>query len=406
VLVLLCSSPACLARETQRLRVNVTGGVLNIVSEWGNKCLDLPGGNTNNGNLLQIWDCNGMTNQQWLFDSGSWRIQYGGDSGKCIDALGWSANGGAGTKLGLWDCNGRDSQSWGYDSNLHTVYLAHSADRSNASNANLCMDLIGGLNEDGTQIQVWNCNEHTNQAWDIRSAGPSPGPSPGPAPGPHSLSVSSMTITLSGMVAGSQNALVTYPTNPSQGQTFPLISFAHGTDAPPHVYQSLFNTVASYGFVIVAVEGFARGESLTGWKDVLHAIELCQSGGCHGTPFSYTNTGAIGLLGHSMGGGYVTAIASDGGHNIVCGASLHGSPCGRYHTEGPVIPMLYTAGSRDYIVPASVVQSVTRTCKNKCDYQLIQGVGHFPIGSSEATMVAKYLQGCVYHGRMANVTIV
>jgi len=172
-LLLLCFSSACLAAEMQRLRLNVTGGLLNIVSEWGNKCLDLPGGSTNNGNLLQIWDCNGMTNQQWLFDSGSWTIRYGGNSGKCIDALEWSGNGGAGTKLGIWDCNGHDSQSWGYDSNMKTIYLAHSADRSNA---NLCMDLIGGATQDGTQIQVWGCNGHTNQAWDIRGAGPSPGP--------------------------------------------------------------------------------------------------------------------------------------------------------------------------------------------------------------------------------------
>lgn len=178
VLLLSCSS-VFLAAETERLRLNVTGGVITIVSDWAeNKCLDLPEGKTDNGNMLQIWDCNGMTNQQWLFDSGSWRIKYAGDSGKCIDALGWGGSGGAGTQLGIWDCNGHDSQSWGYDSNLKTIYLAHSADRANA---NLCMDIDGGQKGDGTRIQVWDCNLHTNQAWDIRGGGQSPSPGPGPS---------------------------------------------------------------------------------------------------------------------------------------------------------------------------------------------------------------------------------
>jgi len=146
---------------------------------------------------------------------------------------------------------------------------------------------------------------------------------------------------------------------------------------------------------------------------VLHAIEVCRDGSAYpkghpGTkvqPLESVNFNAVGLLGHSMGGGYVTALASDGGNNLICGASLHGAPCGRYHKEAPVIPMLYTAGSADRIVPPSVVQSVVRTCQSKCDYELIQGVAHFPISSGEATMAAKYLHGCIY-GLSANITVV
>merc|ERR1719502_669585 len=117
-----------------------TAGAITIVSEWSGKCLDLPGGSTTNGNLLQIWNCNGLGNQRWFFNPGSWRIQYAGNPEKCIDALG---GGKYGTKLGIWDCNGHSSQKWGYDAKMKTIYLASSAD------ASLCMDLAGGQKGDG-----------------------------------------------------------------------------------------------------------------------------------------------------------------------------------------------------------------------------------------------------------------
>ncbi|MCB5178919.1 ricin-type beta-trefoil lectin domain protein [Streptomyces antimicrobicus] len=40
-----------------------TSGFYNPVSR---KCLDVPGGRTDNGNQLQIWDCNGSKAQRWL----------------------------------------------------------------------------------------------------------------------------------------------------------------------------------------------------------------------------------------------------------------------------------------------------------------------------------------------------
>jgi hypothetical protein len=141
-------------------------GAISIVSEWSRKCLDLQGGSTANGNLLQIWDCNGLANQKWFFNPGSWRIQYAANPDKCIDALG---GGKYGTSLGIWDCNGRSSQQWGYDAKMRTIYLASSAD------ASLCMDLSGGQKDNGAEIQSWGCNGHTNQAWDI-STRPPPSP--------------------------------------------------------------------------------------------------------------------------------------------------------------------------------------------------------------------------------------
>jgi hypothetical protein len=244
-----------------------------------------------------------MVNQQWIFDAGSYCIRYAGNSNKCIDALGWQSGSQGGVKLGIWDCNGHDSQNYGYDLNQRTVYLARST-----SNADLCMDIVGGGTDDGSQLQVWQCNSHTNQKWDIRAPGPSPPPGP-PGPGGQ---VTHQTIQLSGMVAGSSSAILTYPTN---GGNYPFITFAHGTDAPPHVYQGLFDTVAGKGFVIAAMEGFAHGESLTGWKDVRHAIDAAKAAVSSYPGLQKADFNKVGLLGHSMGGGYVTAIATDGGDN-------------------------------------------------------------------------------------------
>src|SRR5579884_1310809 len=45
---------------------NAGGGTTSILRGVGsNRCLDVPGWNTANGTLLEIWDCNSNANQQW-----------------------------------------------------------------------------------------------------------------------------------------------------------------------------------------------------------------------------------------------------------------------------------------------------------------------------------------------------
>ena len=155
--------------------VNRTRGdsVFNIaLASDSSKCLDLPGGDTSAGTMLEIWDCNGLSNQQWVFAPDSWRIQPATNKGMCIDNLG---GGGEGNKLGIWNCNGGDNQVWGYDTTQKTIYLAASQ-----SDASLCMDLPGGDTSNGNSIQVWGCYGGSTQQWAIFGPGPSP---PGPSPG-------------------------------------------------------------------------------------------------------------------------------------------------------------------------------------------------------------------------------
>ena len=75
---------------------------------YGTKCLDANGNGTANGTAVQIWDCNGGTNQQWSVNADGTIV--GAGSGKCLDA--YAQGTGNGTKLELWDCNGGANQKW------------------------------------------------------------------------------------------------------------------------------------------------------------------------------------------------------------------------------------------------------------------------------------------------------
>lgn len=131
------------------------------------KCLDLPGGDTTNGTPLWIWDCNGRSDQWWVFLPDSWQIAYGPDQTKCVDAPSDFEQGGV---LKLWDCNGGDNQRWGYDADQQTIYLAASAQ------ASLCMDLAGGVPSAGTAVDLWACNSLPNQRWELPSQSESRAP--------------------------------------------------------------------------------------------------------------------------------------------------------------------------------------------------------------------------------------
>ncbi|HEY0752948.1 MAG TPA: ricin-type beta-trefoil lectin domain protein, partial [Ktedonobacteraceae bacterium] len=75
---------------------------------YGNKCLDVPGNATAAGTKVEIYDCNGGTNQQWTLNSNGTVVGRG--SGLCLDVVGaGTANG---TAVDIWTCNGGSNQQW------------------------------------------------------------------------------------------------------------------------------------------------------------------------------------------------------------------------------------------------------------------------------------------------------
>jgi hypothetical protein len=125
-----------------------TGTVLRGVGS--NRCLDVPGRSTTNGTLLEIWDCNGGTNQQWASLSNGELQVYGS---KCLDVPGNSTA--AGTRVDISNCTGGANQQWNLNSDGTVV----------GRGSGLCLDVTGAGTANGTAVEIWTCNGGSNQHW-------------------------------------------------------------------------------------------------------------------------------------------------------------------------------------------------------------------------------------------------
>ena len=68
----------------------------------------MPGHATAAGTRVQIWSCNGGTNQQWRVNADGTVV--GVESGLCLDVAGQGTANGAAVQL--WTCNGGSNQRW------------------------------------------------------------------------------------------------------------------------------------------------------------------------------------------------------------------------------------------------------------------------------------------------------
>jgi hypothetical protein len=122
------------------------------VGEQSGRCLDVTGQSQTNGAKIQLWDCNGQSNQKWTATGASELRVY---DGKCLDL---APNSAAGTQAQVWDCNGGANQKW-----------THGADGSiRHAQTGLCLDADGQGTANGTRVNAWNCNGQANQRWSRR----------------------------------------------------------------------------------------------------------------------------------------------------------------------------------------------------------------------------------------------
>ena len=119
------------------------------------KCLDVPNRSTTAGTQLQIWDCNGATDQAWTRTSASQLTVYSGSSQMCLDAFNRQTS--PGTKVEIWSCNGGANQQWSVNSN-GTITGVQSG---------LCLDVTGGSTANGALVELWTCNGQSNQRWTV-----------------------------------------------------------------------------------------------------------------------------------------------------------------------------------------------------------------------------------------------
>ncbi|MFF8930391.1 endo-1,4-beta-xylanase [Streptomyces longwoodensis] len=125
-----------------------TGGGTQIKGVGSGRCVDVPNAATADGTQVQLYDCNGATNQQWtLSDAGELKV-YGN---KCLDAGGT----GNGTRVQIYSCWGGDNQKWRLNSDGSIVGVQ----------SGLCLDAVGAGTANGTLIQLYTCSGGSNQKW-------------------------------------------------------------------------------------------------------------------------------------------------------------------------------------------------------------------------------------------------
>ena len=123
-------------------------GAGRIVGAQSGRCIDVPNASHNNGTRVQLYDCNGQTNQAWTLTSSKQLTVYGT---MCLDAAG-SGNGSA---VQIYSCSGQANQQWNVNSN-GTITGVQSG---------RCLDVWGTGN--GQQVQIYDCNGQANQRFSL-----------------------------------------------------------------------------------------------------------------------------------------------------------------------------------------------------------------------------------------------
>ncbi len=130
-----------------------TGGSGALHATGAGKCLDVPNATTTAGTQLQIWDCNGASNQSFSHTSSNELTVYNG--GDCLDANGQGTT--SGTKVIIWPCNGQANQQWQVNANGTITGIQ----------SGLCLDVSGASTANGALVQLWACNGGSNQQWTL-----------------------------------------------------------------------------------------------------------------------------------------------------------------------------------------------------------------------------------------------
>jgi Ricin-type beta-trefoil lectin domain len=141
--------------------------VYELVSAYDGKCLDVYRRATGNGSRVDQWTCNGGSNQlrkvlQAGTTSGNLPIYefVGVGSGRCLDVYGDShANGAA---VDIWDCNGQANQQW-----IDFPEAANDLiDRNTENDASpKALEIYGGATGNGARVDQWSNNASTTKDW-------------------------------------------------------------------------------------------------------------------------------------------------------------------------------------------------------------------------------------------------
>jgi chitinase len=127
-----------------------TTGTTGAITGYEGLCLDDRSASTADFNPVQVYTCNGTDAQDWTVESNDTIEVLGG----CLDVDGAGTTNG--TTVDYYPCNGTGAQTWEHQSNGELVN----------PNSGKCLDDTG-YGGSGTQVQIWTCDDTSNQQWTL-----------------------------------------------------------------------------------------------------------------------------------------------------------------------------------------------------------------------------------------------
>ena len=122
------------------------------VTGYDGLCMDVRGATNADRTPVQVYDCNGTSAQTWSTEPNG-TLQA---LGKCLDVEGaGTANG---TLVDLYTCNGTGAQNWQPMPDGELV---------NPQSGRCLDDNIDNGGGSGTQLQIWDCWDGSNQQWNL-----------------------------------------------------------------------------------------------------------------------------------------------------------------------------------------------------------------------------------------------
>jgi hypothetical protein len=161
--------------------------------------------------------------------------------------------------------------------------------------------------------------------------------------------------------AGPKGAMITYPADYSgANETYPLLIFGHGASVSgkgsASGYRQLFDTVAAYGFIIVAPLNCAFCDFT---HDMLATSDACREQPSLHPSLVTADFSRQGYFGHSNGGCAAQELAGESKYieqyNIKaavsqhCGCPCQTGPCRDYGSKGSNVPFMYANAAGDSI---------------------------------------------------------
>ena len=116
------------------------------------------GGSNNDGAVVQTWECNGYSQQNWNIGSDGTIKTVGG---KCLDADRYDSDG-YHANVSVWGCSGGSNQKWSINSSTGSICNQYFPGK--------CLDVLNASNSNGARLQLYDflSSGNDNQRWRVQ----------------------------------------------------------------------------------------------------------------------------------------------------------------------------------------------------------------------------------------------